>query len=337
MHPIFTAQVEGQNLVVKDFTKEGIYFSTPVSEPGRDVSIAFCANADGVALEILTQGEVKQNDKGSYVAARFTPAQNLALKTLFGVDETKSVDVAKVLAGTHEIETKPFRTQTILHFMALAVLSLSLIGTIAALQYQKTAVISAPAAFVDSSGVTLESNVSGKVEYIAKGDYIQVGEIFAAVRTESGRSIYLESGKSGNLVGTGVGPGNHVRKGDKIFKITNVNDTYFVNAYVSYADVVKITSGYKAEIDFGGASNAHMFLPQIIQSSNITAYQQFHDEAGNPLIQVRLNLPDDTNAKSVGKTVNVEFHKQKSMFSELALPFSVENLTLLLIGPGRSK
>jgi HlyD family secretion protein len=327
MQPIFTVLSGGQNLDVKKFTKDGIYLSNPVGEVGQDLAVTFCVNANGIALEIPTIGEIKRDQTGDYLAARFTQSQSLALRTLFGVDDAQPTDVVRILAQPVGPELAQPKQRKGFQMAAASLVSLFLIGFIGLTLNQRYSVIVAPSALISSDGLSLESNVSGKLEYIAKNPIIQTGEIFAAVRTLSGRSVYLESGKDGNLVSSGLAVGHQIAKGAQVFQMENPDDKYFVKAYVNYADAVRISNGYRAEISFDDPAQSAIVFPNLVSKANITPYKQFKDEAGSPLVQVRLDLGERQKAFTLGKAVKVKFVREKMSFFGLSLPFAAQMKT----------
>lgn len=316
MVPIFTARINDKDVTVQKFAREGLYFGTPVGKVGSMLSLVFLANAEGIALELPVSGEIKSTLSGQLVVVQFSEVQKSALKTLFDVKQARPFEAVKVLYSSPPENAKAAAFRQIPQLATMAVVCFALLVTIADLLNRRGSVIEAPAAFVASSGSDLESKVSGKLEYLVKGDQIRVGEIFAAIRTISGRAVYLEAGKSGTLIGAGLNLGKQVNKGDKIFQLTNPDDRYFVAAYINYADVVALTRGYNAEVTFGDKSATRIVMLQSVQISDIVPYQQFYDEAGNALVQVRLPLADKDPLISVGKAVSVRFVKADSSFAK---------------------
>jgi hypothetical protein len=322
MPSIFTARIDSKDINVEKFSREGLYFASAVGVVGSRLSLVFCANVEGIAVELPVSGEVKTSENGQLFAVEFTEPQKLALRMLFDVKQSKPLDVLTALFSTSATSAKQAllrRTPRVATMMALCLVFMIVISGLVG---RKGSVIIAPAAFISTTGSNLESNVAGKLEYLANSDEIQAGEIFAAIRTISGRAVYLEAGKSGRLISSGIAVGEQIEKGEKIFQMANADDKYFVDAFVNYSDVVTLATGYRVNVGFGDGAIAQLWLPKSMQISDVVPYEKFQDDRGNALVKVHLRLDDKDLQSRVGKAVTVKFVRESSLFSKFSSQFS---------------
>jgi hypothetical protein len=307
MENVFTAILGESSLKIVKFTREGIYFSELIGEVGQTVIFLFCANADGVALEIPVSGKLKKTPDGCVVPVALNEAQSSALRTLFNVSENSNLhDIAKILYRPNSAEPNLGIRSELFSMAVMGALCLVLIASVSYVKAAKQISISALAAFIATDALVLESNSSGLVEYLAKPGDIRMGEVYAAIRTKSGRSVFLESTAAGTLQNAGAHAGQSIVKGNPLAYLASPSDTLFVKAYVATATAAKLPNGYGAEIEVVDGTVSRLVKVASISASDIARDFQFSDQIGNPLAEVTLPLQKFPGL-SPGQTVSVRF------------------------------
>jgi hypothetical protein len=307
MENIFTAVLGERSLEVTKFTREGIHFSGSIGEVGQTVSFLFCANANGIALELPVSGKVEPTPSGCVVPVKFNSAQSSAIRTLFNVGENSDPqDIVKILYKANTTTPSVVKTTQLFSMGMTAAVCLVLMGLVSYVQSAKQNSVSAQAAFIATDALVLESSSSGLVEYLAESGAIKTGEVYAAVRTRSGRSVFLESSAAGTIQNAGAQAGRSIVKGNPLVYVSNPSDRLFVKAYVNTATAARLPNGYSAEIKIGDGTVARVVTAATITATDITRDFQFTDQTGNPLSEVILPL-QDFSGLAPGQTVQVRF------------------------------
>jgi hypothetical protein len=315
MENVFTAVLGKRSIDVAKFTREGIHFSESIGEVGQTVSFVFCANANGIALELPVSGKVELVPDGCIVPVEFNVAQSSAIRTLFNVGENSSPeDIVRVLYKRSTATPDVVKTTQLFSMGVTAAVCLALVASISYFSSAKRNIVSAQAAFIATDALFLESSSSGLVEYLAESGAIKAGEVYAAIRTRSGRSVFLESSAAGMVQNAGAQTGRGIVKGSPLVYVSNPSDKLFVKAYVSTETAAKLPNSYGAEIEISKDTSTRTVTIDKIVAGDITRGSQFTDQAGNPLSEIVLPLSDFLGLVP-GQRVQVRFiNRAESVF-----------------------
>ncbi len=314
MNQIFTAVLGKKSFKVRKFTREGIYLFESIGDAGRQVTFLFCADVNGIALELPVSGYVKATPEGSFVPVEFSGAQSTALRALFDVEENLNTkDVVKSLYKVKTVAPAVTKSVQLVSTAMIAATCLALVELISYFENVQQSTVSAIAAFVATDALVLESNSSGILEYLADNVVVRSGEVYAAVRTRSGRPVFLQSSAVGKIQNAGPQISGRILKGNALAYVSIPLDKLFVKAYVNTATAVKLPDGYRAEIEVGDATTSHSFTSPSIVATDISRDIQYTDQNGIPLFEVRLPLPNST-ALAPGQRVAVQFKNHSTDF-----------------------
>jgi hypothetical protein len=316
MQTILTASIGDQLFPVTKLTQSGVHFSDYIGKPGRDVAVVLRLNADGITLEIPASGKIELASDGHVLRAAFNDTQSSAIETFMDSNEVvRPQGIAQVLYGHGSIPHAVGKTQWLATSLAGA-LCVALIAVITYFQIANQSSLSARTALIATSAPVLESSVSGKVEHLTLGGPIKVGEVYAAVRTPTGRTVFLESSASGTLQTAVVASDTDISKGSPLVYVSNPSDQLYVKAYLSTASAAKLTNGYRVEMRKADGTGNWMLIAESVVANDITREFQFADSAGSPLSEVILPL-QGVSGLAPGQPVTVRF--TKSLFGSFSL------------------
>ena len=316
MEHIFTAILGERILEVTKFSREGVYFSEFIGEIGHEVSFLFCANANGIALELPVSGKVEPALGGCVIPVQFNGAQSSAIRTLFNVGENSNPeDIVKILYKADTPKPYAAKTTQLLSMGITGSVCLALIALVSYSLSTKQNNVYAQAAFVATDAFVMESSASGMIEYLVESGAIKTGEVYAAIRTRSGRSVFLESSATGTIQNAGAQAGRGFIKGSPLVYVSNPSDKLFVKAYLNTAAAARLPKDYRAEIKIDDGASARVVTGGKITASDITRNFQFTDQTGNPLSEIILPL-QDFSGLAPGQPVEVRFTNQaEGLFS----------------------
>jgi hypothetical protein len=321
MQTILSASIGDQLFPVTTLTQSSIHFSDSIGEPGRDVSAVLRLDADGFALEIPLSGSIELAPNGHVLHAKFSDAQSSAIQTFL-----KSNDGVQLRSLAHILYTQSATPHAVKKTQMLAIaltgaLCLALMAAIASFQIANQNSLSARTALISTSAPALESSVAGKVEHLTVSGPIMVGEVYAAVRTPTGRTVFLESSASGTLQAAIVALDADISKGSPLVYVSSPTDQLFVKVYLSTASAAKLTNGYRVEMKDTNNNDNWMVIADSVVAGDISRDFQFTDLTGNALAEVTLPARG-LSGLTPGQRVTVRF--TKSAFGSFG--FSVQHL-----------
>jgi hypothetical protein len=316
MQTILTATIGNQLFPVSRLTRAGIHFHDWIGEDGRDATVLLHLDADGIGLEIPATGRIESTSDGHLLHTAFSDVQMSAIETfLKSNDGMQRQSIAQVLY-TQGTTPHIVRKANLVAISLAGALSLALMAAITHLQIIDQSSLPARAAVIATTAAVLESSASGKVQHLTKSGPIKIGEVYAAVRTSAGRTVFLEASASGTLQNATFSSDVDVTKGSPLVYVSNPSDQFFVKAYLSTASAAKLTNGYRAEMRTSDSTGSWVLIAESLVASEITRDFQFTDSVGNPLAEV--NLPArGVSGLTPGQRVKVRF--TRSLLKSLSL------------------
>jgi hypothetical protein len=145
---------------------------------------------------------------------------------------------------------------------------------------------------------------------------IKAGEVYAAVRTPTGRTVFLESSISGTLQAAVSSSGADIVRGSPLAYVSNPSDQIFVKAYVTTASAAKLTNGYSAEMQHVDGTGHWILIAESVVADDIIRDFRFANAAGNPLVEVTLPA-QGVSGLTPGQRVTVRF--TRPLYSSLRL------------------
>lgn len=170
--------------------------------------------------------------------------------------------------------------------LSLSVVVFALIFAIFALSAEKNSTRS-EIGFVRILGKELAVNTSGILEFLKPNGAVESGEYFAAVRSNKGNSIFMETVQAGELRNINVREGQYLKRGEIIALLVEAQPKVLATVFLEPNKAILASKATRVKItipEIGAVYEADMSIDNFVQrrkkviDSNGTIYSQFEIE-----------------------------------------------------------